>query len=281
MTDSSQDQPKPNPFGPPTSGKAPSPFDSPTEEFPEATLSDAVAGQTATGTSIPRTDDDLATLATEALPTYGKKAEEPAYSFASIPASNNVPGDPPKSKVGRPYDDSYGRGTSSLGLLLLRLAIGGTFIYSGLQKLTGWWGGRGIEGTKTFMEQNGWKQPELSGILATAGELGGGVLVVLGLITPLAAAALLATAIDAWLLVQNKHAGLQYWTGGTDPTIAFLVVLGVGAAAIILTGPGRVALDVGRGWATRPRLGSFLALLAAVAAAIATWCILHGGNPFH
>ena len=50
-------------------------------------------------------------------------------------------------------------------------------------------------------------------------------------------------------------------------------------AAIILIGPGRYGFDAGRGWARRPFIGSFIALLLGVGAGVAVWVLLNGGNP--
>jgi len=266
MNDSSPPEPKSSPFGPPTGSSAPSPYDNPTEEFPE------------TASSVPRTDDELGGTPTEFLPSRREDLEtRPTYSFASIPPSTVVPGETRRGRRGRGYDASYGRGTVDLGLLLLRLVVGGTFVYTGLQKTTGWWHGGGIDATRHAFEHMGWKRPKLSAILAASGELGGGALVVVGLVTPLAAAALVGVAINAWLTLQNAQHGLAY---NIDSGIVLIVVLGVGAAAIILTGPGRIALDGGRGWATQPRSGSFFALVAAIIAAALVWIFLHGDNPF-
>ena len=50
-------------------------------------------------------------------------------------------------------------------------------------------------------------------------------------------------------------------------------------AAIILIGPGRYGLDAGRGWARRPFIGSFVALLLGIGGGVAVWVLLNGGNP--
>ena len=57
-----------------------------------------------------------------------------------------------------------------------------------------------------------------------------------------------------------------------------LVILAA-TAAIILTGPGRYGFDAGRGWARRPFVGSFVALLIGIGAGIGIWALLNGGNP--
>ncbi|STZ73297.1 DoxX family protein [Mycolicibacterium fortuitum] len=64
----------------------------------------------------------------------------------------------------------------------------------------------------------------------------------------------------------------------TDGTEYRMIVV-VAAAAIILTGPGRYGFDAGRGWARRPFVGSFVALVLGVAGGIAIWVFLNGGNP--
>jgi len=51
------------------------------------------------------------------------------------------------------------------------------------------------------------------------------------------------------------------------------------AAAVVLCGPGRYGLDVRRGWAHRPFIGSFVALLAGIAAGVGVWVALNGVNP--
>lgn len=50
-------------------------------------------------------------------------------------------------------------------------------------------------------------------------------------------------------------------------------------AAMILIGPGRYGLDAGRGWARRPFIGSFAALILGVGAGVAIWVLLNGANP--
>ena len=55
-----------------------------------------------------------------------------------------------------------------------------------------------------------------------------------------------------------------------------LIVL---AAALVLTGPGRYGFDAGRGWARRPFIGSFIALVVGIGAGIAVWVLLNGANP--
>ncbi|MFE3626639.1 DoxX family membrane protein, partial [Streptomyces goshikiensis] len=71
-----------------------------------------------------------------------------------------------------------------LGLLALRLGAGGVLVAHGTQKLFGWFGGGGIEGTAKMMEHMGFTPPRESAIAAGLGEAGGGALLILGLATP-------------------------------------------------------------------------------------------------
>ncbi|WP_037792560.1 DoxX family membrane protein, partial [Streptomyces sp. Mg1] len=73
-----------------------------------------------------------------------------------------------------------------LGLLALRLGAGGVLVAHGAQKLFGWFGGGGIEGTAKMMEHMGFTPPRESAIAAGLGEAGGGALLILGLATPAA-----------------------------------------------------------------------------------------------
>ncbi|WP_459957183.1 DoxX family protein [Nocardia sp. IFM 10818] len=254
-----------------------SPFDSPTEQF---TTSGAKSELTK---DLPRTDEDLGLepdvpLYSElknSIPGASSPADTaPTYGFASIPPAPA----PPADTSTRPLRRDDRRGTLDLGLLLLRLVIGGTFIYHGLQKLTGWFHGPGLEGTKNMMENGGWDQPSVAASLLIVGELGGGILVVLGLATPLAAGALLAVILDAWMWKQGMVPGFQY-NAATETGVELDSILVGITAALILTGPGRLSFDRNRGWSARPFIGSFAAMVAAIAAAVATYIVLHGGNP--
>lgn len=245
-----------------------SPYDSPTGELPTADLRK----------HLPHTDEDLGLDPGDEVPTAGAApvgGGEPSYDYASIPPATATSAG--AARLQRRAREPR-RGTLDLGLFVLRLVVGYTFIYHGLQKLTGWFHGPGIDGTKEMMEGGGWDHPSLATALVIAGELGGGVLLVLGLATPLAAGAVLATILTAWMWKQGMVPGFQYNAG--TPTGVELDSILVGAAlAIILTGPGRWSLDRARGWATRPAYGSGVVVLLAIAAAIGTYWFLHGGNP--
>jgi putative oxidoreductase len=74
-----------------------------------------------------------------------------------------------------------------IGLLMLRLAVGLTLAAHGVQKLFGWYGGHGLAGTGKFFEQLGFVPGRLNAFLAGFAEAGGGLLLALGLATPVGA----------------------------------------------------------------------------------------------
>ncbi|MEU1127776.1 DoxX family membrane protein, partial [Streptomyces sp. NPDC005899] len=84
-----------------------------------------------------------------------------------------------------------------LGLLALRVGTGAVLAAHGAQKLTGWFGGGGIQGTTAAMEAMGFHPPKHSAVAAGLGEAGGGILLALGLATPAAGAAAAGTMAGA------------------------------------------------------------------------------------
>jgi putative oxidoreductase len=92
-----------------------------------------------------------------------------------------------------------------IGRLLLRTTVGGFFIGHGTQKLFGWFGGNGLEGTAEGFEHLGLRPAKANAVVAGLAEAGGGALMVAGLETPLAAAALTATMLTAIRTVHFKN----------------------------------------------------------------------------
>jgi putative oxidoreductase len=124
-----------------------------------------------------------------------------------------------------------------LGLLALRVGVGGVLVAHGAQKLFGWFGGRGLEQTGATFERLGFRPGKLNAMAAGLGEAGGGALLAAGLATPAASAAMVATMIVAASTHVDK--GFFNSKGGFE----YPTVLGWSAAALALTGPGAVSLD--------------------------------------
>lgn len=124
-----------------------------------------------------------------------------------------------------------------LGLLVLRAGTGAVLAAHGSQKLLGWFGGGGVEGTTAAMEAMGFHPPKHSAVAAGLGEAGGGVLLALGLATPAAGAA--AAGAMAGAVAVHAPAGFFAQGGGYE----YPAFLGFTAAAIGLIGPGSYSLD--------------------------------------
>ncbi|MFJ4533620.1 DoxX family protein [Streptomyces nigrescens] len=123
------------------------------------------------------------------------------------------------------------------GLLLLRLTVGLILAGHGAQKLFGLFGGHGLEATGKGFEALGYRPGTFFAGLAGASEVLGGLGLAAGLLTPLAAAALIGVMINAMALAAPK--GLWAETGGLEYPLTIAVV----ALTVAATGPGRFALD--------------------------------------
>lgn len=126
----------------------------------------------------------------------------------------------------------------NIGLLLIRLVIGISFIGHGAQKLFGWFGGHGIKGTGGFFDSIGIKPGVTMAVLAGLTELIGGALFALGLLTPLAAVMIAGTMMVAIIKV---HGSNGYWAteNGYEYNLMIIAVV----IGIALTGSGQYALD--------------------------------------
>jgi putative oxidoreductase len=171
------------------------------------------------------------------------------------------------------------RGTQNLGLLILRVGLGAVLIAHGLQKLFGWWGGAGLGGFKDSLSDVGYQHADVLTYIAAGGEIAAGVLLVLGLFTPLAAAGALAYLINGLLAGMSRQHNSRSFPFFLPDGHEYEITLIVMAAAIILIGPGRYGFDAGRGWARRPFIGSFAALIVGIGGGIALWVLLNGANP--
>jgi len=124
-----------------------------------------------------------------------------------------------------------------IGLLLLRLTAGLTLAAHGAQKLFGWFGGPGLEATGQFFETLGFLPGRRQALMAGLAETVGGLLLALGLFTPIGAAVICSVMLVA-LAVHFKQ-GFFAQNGGYEYTI----VLGVAALSVAFTGPGSLSLD--------------------------------------
>ena len=127
---------------------------------------------------------------------------------------------------------------NSIGLLLLRAVLGLTLAAHGAQKLFGSFGGPGLKGAAVVMEQLGFTPGRRNALAAGLFEFGGGLLLVLGAATPVAAAVSFSVMIVAGVSAHLKG-GFFLQNHGYEYTL----VLGLAALSLAFTGPGPLSLD--------------------------------------
>jgi putative oxidoreductase len=125
-----------------------------------------------------------------------------------------------------------------LGLLLIRVVVGGLLAGHGVQKLFGRLGGPGLDGTGDYLATHGFLPGRPFAALAGAAELTGGALLLAGLATPVAAALIVSTMIVA---ARTDHAGKGLWifNGGAEYPLT-VASIGLGLAIV---GAGDLSLD--------------------------------------
>jgi len=130
------------------------------------------------------------------------------------------------------------------GLLILRLVVGLGLAAHGAQKLFGWFGGHGLEGTGRFLEGLGFRPGRSFALAAGLAEFSGGLLTALGLLGPIGPAIGIAVMVVAMVTVHIDN-GFFVEDNGVERPLLYAA----GAAAITLTGPGTHSLDAWLGLA--------------------------------
>jgi putative oxidoreductase len=160
-----------------------------------------------------------------------------------------------------------------LGKLILRATLGGYFFGHGMQKLAGWFGGGGPDGTAETFEQIGLRPGRESALMAGAAEAGGGSLLALGLFTPAAVSMLTGVMTNAIRHVHRQN-GLWVTDGGVEYPVVVLATL----AALADGGPGRFSLDEAFGMRLRGPVVTAIAMGAGAAGAV--YVAAHGQELF-
>ena len=127
---------------------------------------------------------------------------------------------------------------NQLASLALRLPAGIIFAAHGAQKLFGWFGGYGLEGTGQFMASQGLEPGVLMALLAGSAEFFGGLALIFGVLVRPAAAVLAFTMLIAGVVVHGS-AGLFLSNGGYE----FALALFSASLALVFLGGGRWSAD--------------------------------------
>ena len=126
----------------------------------------------------------------------------------------------------------------SLGLLVLRLVVGLTLAAHGAQKVFGWWGGPGIKAWTEGVAKLRIRPAVCFAWLAALAELGGGLLLALGFLSPLGSLAIIGTMLVA---IATVHWPNGFWSAKRG--YEFNLTLIAAVVAIGLAGPGTYSVD--------------------------------------
>jgi len=127
---------------------------------------------------------------------------------------------------------------TGLNTLPLRLGAGVIFTAHGAQKLFGWFGGNGLEGTAGWMASIGLEPGMLMAVMSGSAEFFGGLLLIAGLLVRPAALVLALTMLVAIVTVHLQN-GLFMSNGGYEFGLALLAI----SVALMLRGAGSLSAD--------------------------------------
>src|ERR1700690_1373647 len=134
-------------------------------------------------------------------------------------------------------------GTSNdLTLTMLRLVLGVVFLAHGAQKMLGWFGGYGFHGTMGFFEHLGMPAPVAFLIICT--EFFGGLGLIVGLLTRIAALGIGVEMIGAIFMVHLPNGFFMNWYGTQKGEGFEYHLLAIAVAAVLLSrGAGAFSAD--------------------------------------
>jgi putative oxidoreductase len=151
-----------------------------------------------------------------------------------------------------------------VGLLIVRLILGFGISAHGVQKLFGWLGGHGLNGTGGLFESIGFRPGRMFALAAGLAEFGGGALTALGFLGPIGPALIILVMMVALLTVHLPH-GFFAQSNGIELPVTYIT----GALAVASAGPGAYSLDHFFGLGARPNPAvTWSAVLIAVALAL-------------
>ncbi|MCX5071709.1 DoxX family membrane protein [Streptomyces sp. NPDC060334] len=159
------------------------------------------------------------------------------------------------------------------GLLILRLLAGLLVAGHGVQKISHRLGGHGLEGGAREFRGDGFRGGNLTALAAGTGQIGSGLLLALGLLTPLAATG--AIGVMTVALTVKWHNGLWVQNDGYE----YPLVLIATAAALAATGPGAWSLDRVLGLTPYPLWWLGVALVSGIGSGLLTRVVLHTAAP--
>lgn len=128
-------------------------------------------------------------------------------------------------------------------LTLLRIALGIVIFPHGAQKVLGWWGGFGFSGTMGFLTQQ-LHIPAAFAVLAIAAEFLGGLGLIFGLLSRIAAFGLVVEFLVAVFMIHLPNGFFMNWSGQQKGEgIEFFILVFAIAIAIMIRGSGAWSID--------------------------------------
>ncbi|MGW7366562.1 DoxX family protein [Streptomyces sp. NPDC054841] len=161
----------------------------------------------------------------------------------------------------------------TIGLLILRVVVGLLIAGHGVQKVSFRLGGRGLDGGIREFRDDGFRGGALTALAAGAGQIGSGLFLAAGALTPLAATVAMGVMTVA-LTVKWRH-GLWVQNDGYEYPLVLIVV----AAVLSATGPGQWSVDAVLGLLPWAGWWAAAAVTAGVGSGLVVRLLLHRSGP--
>ncbi|MFD4530781.1 DoxX family protein [Kitasatospora sp. NPDC058397] len=155
------------------------------------------------------------------------------------------------------------------GLLILRVVVGLLIAGHGVQKVSHRLGGNGLAGGTEEFRHDGFRGGTLTALAAGAGQVGSGLFLALGALTP--PAAMVAMGVMTVAMTVKLPHGLWVQDDGYEYPLVLVVVAG----SLALTGPGRWSVDHAVGLTAWPLWLSVAAAVLGPASGLLTRVVLH------
>jgi putative oxidoreductase len=201
----------------------------------------------------------------EYTPTHARQREDfdtTGYSSAEttvLPDTSSY--DPFNDEVATKTAGPVWHAGADLGLLVLRIVLGGLFIAHGLGQLFGWFQGPGLDGTEQQLASFGFSNTTALAWVTGVTGLVGGVFVLLGLFTPIGSAAMLG--------LMGSAIWVKFDGGFFAGHVELESIYAAAAFAILFAGPGRVSLDRPTPWYRNASAFGVVFFIVAVGAMVA------------
>ncbi|MFF8657345.1 DoxX family protein [Streptomyces huasconensis] len=157
------------------------------------------------------------------------------------------------------------------GLLVLRLVVGLLIAGHGVQKVSFRLGGDGLAGGTREFRHDGFRGGRLTAVAAGGSQIGAGLFLAAGLLTPAAAMAAMGVMTVAGSVKWPQ--GLWVQNDGYEYPLVLVVV----SAVLALTGPGRWSADHALGLTPWPLWVSVAAVVIGPVSGLLTRAVLHRG----